>query len=266
MSTEVAKEVSTLQTSYSLRIGREVVDIVDYIRNGGNLRRFFVAQAREHRYGGLLDEDITYTVTDHHLLVSALLTCVYVAPARAILGGLLHDFAEGCGLRDLPSPVKKVMRFEGDYAYDWLHEQIDIAVANRFGFCLTLEDEELIAKADHLALRLEQFYLQQAIHDDIPAKEWERGREVFWAVLTANEVRGRDTESERADLYQEVLDEVLEVYQRRTPMFLDPDTFTGTDEMFALVDDDELVEMTPEEYCAIIDAEDMSAEEFSEDC
>jgi hypothetical protein len=126
-----------------------------------NWRPVYVALAREHRFAGLLPEGCEWTVAHHLLLVAHILQHVLKASPNVVLAGLGHDIPEGMGLRDLPSPVKRLMRDLHDEGYDLLHEEADRAVDTYLGVApLSYEDVCLLHEADALALRVEQTFLQ----------------------------------------------------------------------------------------------------------
>ena len=103
------------------------------------------ALSRICRFGGHLDSRVEhYSVAQHSLLVCDL------CPDSLARAALMHDAAEAY-LGDVIRPLKRQLA-----EYLALEERWQEAIDERFGFSLSIQDCEAIARADGLALCLER--------------------------------------------------------------------------------------------------------------
>lgn len=177
--------------------------------------------AREGRYGNLLPgEGVTYSVLLHSMLVSMIVDQLGGSP-RTVLGAMTHDAPEGLGLKDIPSPVKKMMRTRGDDGYDILHGEVQEQVDRLLGIPeLTFEDHDMIERADALALRVEQDHFQAAGNAENAASfgftpvEFQLARASLYCVLPMQGL----SESHQVATFFDILESNKRVYHGESTM------------------------------------------------
>lgn len=109
-----------------------------------------------YRFGGFT----RYTVAQHCLEVSKRCT------RENQLAGLLHDAAEGLGLGDMPTPIKRI---EGMETYRWVETRILEMVFRKFGVVGGVPAE--VHKMDAVLLATEARQFMAPLHVEWTFKE-----------------------------------------------------------------------------------------------
>lgn len=136
-------------------VGAGVVDLRAPDLRGVTMRDLAVALSRESRWSGHTREG--YSVLQHQLVVALLLGEVLESrdpTPEEVLAALQHDLPEALGLRDLATPVKRLL----GPSYRRLERRLGRACATRWGWSPLLRralDASPVLGADRLALSAE---------------------------------------------------------------------------------------------------------------
>lgn len=113
--------------------------------------------AQESRFGG--QGRFFYSVCQHSINACEL------APENLKLEGLLHDFPEGLGLKDLPGPIKRLLgmrsstNVSGFNEYKYLETKLLILGIEAFGLSYINSDWKIIKDIDRRLARTEELSL-----------------------------------------------------------------------------------------------------------
>lgn len=153
--------------------------------------------ALENRFGGQLSGP--YSVAQHSILVTSIVnSLVPAAPPSLLQRALLHDAAEGLGLRDMPSPYKVMLP-------DYRELEARLMEAVCFRFEVPMVAPAVIKEADSIAFATERRDLFRAEERRLPALypaapgklvavPWRQAKATFLALWEALELRRREVE------------------------------------------------------------------------